>query len=209
MDVGEYVGRQKDVEEYDGRLKDVGEYNERLDKLILDGKSINDSIMNSASINTEETDLLIIPEDHIPIGNESDVSVKDDRLDECGAERSTVTDDRKINDIFDEIGYFQSENTNHIESDKLYLLRDEDIELAARVGLIRRSQIDRRAVVPDRKAMRVLLRHIYDVTGEVYDDIPAKYRTSHVSLAFYLKLCIRAPERQVDSSMYTYGQTWD
>ncbi|XP_033757460.1 uncharacterized protein LOC117339862 [Pecten maximus] len=176
-----------DVEENDGRLAIVP----LGDKSTFDGKT------ESADENSTEAELIIIPEEHIPIENE--VSIKDDLYVDCDAGHPSVPGDKKVNDIFDEIGYSSFENPLHIESDKLYLLHDGDIDLAGRVGLIRRSQVDRTPVIPDRKAMRVLLRHIYDVTGDVYDDIPAKYRTSHVSLAFYLKLCIRCPGQRLTS----------
>ncbi|XP_021340994.1 uncharacterized protein LOC110441985 [Mizuhopecten yessoensis] len=173
---------------------DALENDGRLGLLPSHGKS------NTISVDDDvkQADLLIIPEEQIPIENDICIGLKCDRHRECGAEHASRTGGEQVN-IFDEIGYSSFENEYHIESDLLYLLQDEDADLARRVGLIRRTQVDRTPIIPDRKAMRVLLRHIYDVTGEVYEDIPTKYRTSHVSLAIYLKLCTRLPGRRMHS----------
>ncbi|VDI30826.1 uncharacterized protein [Mytilus edulis] len=46
-------------------------------------------------------------------------------------------------------------------------------------------------VKPDPRAMRVLLRHLYDTTGQLYEDVPPRFKTSHIGLALYLKHCLQ------------------
>ncbi|XP_060068475.1 uncharacterized protein LOC132548619 [Ylistrum balloti] len=152
-------------------------------------RSLHEEKIVSADDTVKEADMILIPDEQIPIENE--ISITDD------SEHNT--EDATVSDIFDEIGHSPFETVKECKPNELYLLEDEDVDLARRVGLIRGSKVDRIPIIPDRKAMRVLLRHIYDVSGEVYDDIPAKYRTSHISLALYLKLCIRSPWSRMKS----------
>lgn len=38
--------------------------------------------------------------------------------------------------------------------------------------------------------MKEILKHIFKLTGQMYEDIPIVFRQSHVTLALYLKHCL-------------------
>lgn len=95
-------------------------------------------------------ELRVFPEEEIPI--ESEITVKDfkDGMEKMLTECSDI-----IETGVDNFGFSLVENRLPLSSDKMYLLHDDDVDLAAQAGLIRRPHKNRTPLIPDRKAMRV------------------------------------------------------
>ncbi|KAK3103773.1 hypothetical protein FSP39_021762 [Pinctada imbricata] len=79
-----------------------------------------------------------------------------------------------------------------------FLIVDKDLDIARSVGVVRSHRNNSMVSEPDKKAMSELLCHIYDVTGEIYEDIPEVFRANHVTLALYLKSCLMKSTKQTD-----------
>ncbi|XP_062593545.1 uncharacterized protein LOC134255026 [Saccostrea cucullata] len=74
----------------------------------------------------------------------------------------------------------------------------EDLEIAIQTGIIKSNRIKFLDITPNRTAMKELLKHLFEVCGKLYEDIPAVFRQSHVTLALYLKHCLINRETNVE-----------
>uniref|UniRef100_K1RTS8 Uncharacterized protein n=1 Tax=Magallana gigas TaxID=29159 RepID=K1RTS8_MAGGI len=62
-----------------------------------------------------------------------------------------------------------------------FYIAKEDAYIASLTGIIKSNRTKFLLIVPNKRVMKEILKHIFKLTGQLYEDIPIVFRQSHIT----------------------------